>query len=194
MQKFLLAAVVAATVILGGMAALADPPDDPSPGADCSHGINTETCRPDPNENGQDCEAHGTTNPAGNDGNEDHCVTTSTTSTTISTTAPPPPTTTTVTTETVTTTTETPTTSTTTAVPSTTTTTTPPPPRPTSPPPGKPDTRPGTKPPKHKTAGRNRKPLAFTGLSFPLTFILCLIIAGFLGAGVGLYSKGRKYR
>ncbi len=41
---------------------------------DC-HGSNEEECREDPNESGQDCDAHGN-NP---DGNDDHCATTTTT-------------------------------------------------------------------------------------------------------------------
>jgi cobalamin biosynthesis Mg chelatase CobN len=120
MRKLLLALAIALTAALPVTAALADPPTDPAPGADCSHGINDDgTCRPDPNENGQDCEAHGTTNPAGNDGNEDHCLTT----TTATTTTTPPTTTTTVTTPTQTTTTTEPPTTTTTQTESTSSTT-----------------------------------------------------------------------
>ena len=107
-----------------------------SPGANCSHGVNDDgTCRPDPNENGQDCDAHGNDNPAGNDGNEDHCLTatttsvssppptsteTETTTTTTATETTPPPTET----ETTTTATEPPSTSTEPPVVTTTTTTT----------------------------------------------------------------------
>jgi len=107
MRRLLLALAIALTAALPVTAALADPPTDPVPGADCSHGINDDgTCRPDPNENGQDCEAHGTTNPAGNDGNEDHCLTTTvTTPATTTTTVTTPPTTTTTAVQTTTTTT-----------------------------------------------------------------------------------------
>jgi hypothetical protein len=79
-----------------------------SPGDDCSHGNSDKDCRPDPNENGKDCEDHGNAR-----GNEDHCDSGGTTTTT----------TTTETTTTTTTTDTTPTTTTTsTTTPSTTTT------------------------------------------------------------------------
>ena len=39
-----------------------------SPGDDCSHGNSGKDCRPDPNQNGKDCEDHGNAK-----GNEDHC-------------------------------------------------------------------------------------------------------------------------
>jgi hypothetical protein len=57
-----------------------------SPGDNCSHGNSDKDCRPDPNQNGQDCEDHGNAS-----GNEDHCdqvdtTTTTTTSTTDTTT------------------------------------------------------------------------------------------------------------
>jgi hypothetical protein len=82
-----------------------------SPGDDCSHGNSDKDCRPDPNENGKDCEDHGNAR-----GNEDHCDSGGTTTTT----------TTTETTTTTTTTDTTPTTTTTaTTTPSTTTTATP---------------------------------------------------------------------
>lgn len=107
-RKLALGLVVAGTALLPFAAiAYADPPApvDPVPGAECSHGINDDgTCRPDPNEAGQDCDEHGVPNPAGNDGNEDHCIivpTTTTvvpTTTTTTTTAPPVVTTTTTTT------------------------------------------------------------------------------------------------
>ena len=104
-----------------------------SPGDDCSHGNNGKDCRPDPNQNGQDCDDHGNAR-----GNEDHCqastpsTTTPTTTTTTQTTTTTTQTTTTPTTTTPTTTTPTtsnPTTSstttqTTTTTPSTSTTTT----------------------------------------------------------------------
>jgi hypothetical protein len=51
-----------------------------SPGDDCSHGSNSVTCRPDPNQNGKDCEDHGNAK-----GNEDHCNQADTTTTTEST-------------------------------------------------------------------------------------------------------------
>jgi hypothetical protein len=76
-----------------------------SPGDDCSHGNSGKDCRPDPNENGKDCEDHGNAR-----GNEDHCdqvdtpttptttettTTSTTTTTTTSSTTPTNPTTTT---------------------------------------------------------------------------------------------------
>jgi hypothetical protein len=78
---------------VGASAALADPgspgggppPTVPgSPGDNCSHGNSDQDCRPDPNQNGQDCQDHGNAS-----GNEDHCDavdTTTTTSTTETTT------------------------------------------------------------------------------------------------------------
>jgi hypothetical protein len=79
---------------IGVSAALADPGggNGPpttvpgSPGDDCSHGNSGSDCRPDPNQNGKDCEDHGNAS-----GNEDHCdqadtTTTDTTSTTETTT------------------------------------------------------------------------------------------------------------
>jgi hypothetical protein len=79
------------------------PPTVPgSPGDDCSHGNSGQDCRPDPNENGKDCDDHGNAR-----GNEDHCDAATTTTTT------PTTSTTTSTTTTTKTTTTTPTTSTT---------------------------------------------------------------------------------
>jgi hypothetical protein len=71
-----------------------------SPGDDCSHGNSGADCRPDPNQNGQDCEDHGNAS-----GNEDHCdqadtTTTDTTSTTETTTTDETTTTTTTSTTT----------------------------------------------------------------------------------------------
>jgi hypothetical protein len=66
-----------------------------SPGDDCSHGNTGKDCRPDPNENGKDCEDHGNAK-----GNEDHCDQADTTTTTETT----PTTETTTTSETTTTT------------------------------------------------------------------------------------------
>ena len=76
-----------------------------SPGDDCSHGNSGGDCRPDPNQNGQDCEDHGNAS-----GNEDHCdqadtTTTDTTSTTETTTTDVTTTTSTTTTSTTTSTT-----------------------------------------------------------------------------------------
>jgi hypothetical protein len=106
------------TAGFGASAALAAPhasqPNEPpptvpgSPGDDCSHGDAGEDCRPDPSENGKDCDDHGNAR-----GNEDHCDQAVTTT----------PTSTSTTTSTTTTTTTTATTATTTT-PSTTTTTT----------------------------------------------------------------------
>jgi hypothetical protein len=89
-----------------------------SPGDDCSHGNSGKDCRPDPNENGKDCEDHGNAR-----GNEDHCdqatpTTTDTTTTTSTTTT----TESTTSTTTQTTTTPTNTTPETRTTPSTTTT------------------------------------------------------------------------
>ena len=47
-----------------------------SPGDDCSHGNSGKDCRPDPNQNGKDCEDHGNAR-----GNEDHCDQAQTTTT-----------------------------------------------------------------------------------------------------------------
>ena len=47
-----------------------------SPGDDCSHGNSDKDCRPDPNQNGKDCEDHGNAK-----GNEDHCDQAGTTTT-----------------------------------------------------------------------------------------------------------------
>jgi hypothetical protein len=82
---------------IGVSAALADPGggNGPpttvpgSPGDDCSHGNSGSDCRPDPNQNGKDCEDHGNAR-----GNEDHCdqtgtTTTDSTSTTETTTTDP---------------------------------------------------------------------------------------------------------
>ncbi|HEU5280063.1 MAG TPA: hypothetical protein VFU26_14325, partial [Gaiellaceae bacterium] len=52
-----------------------------SPGDDCSHGNSGKDCRPDPSENGKDCEDHGNAR-----GNEDHCDAVVTTTTTPETT------------------------------------------------------------------------------------------------------------
>jgi hypothetical protein len=90
---------------VGVSAALADPGNGNgngpsttvpgSPGDDCSHGNTGKDCRPDPNENGKDCEDHGYAK-----GNEDHCDQADTTTTTETT----PTTETTTTSETTTTT------------------------------------------------------------------------------------------
>jgi hypothetical protein len=82
----LLVAGVAASAALAdpGSPGGGPPPTNPgSPGDNCSHGNSDKDCRPDPNENGQDCEDHGNAS-----GNEDHCdaVDTTTTTTTTSTT------------------------------------------------------------------------------------------------------------
>ena len=92
---------------IGVSAALADPGSGNgppttvpgSPGDDCSHGDSGSDCRPDPNQNGKDCEDHGNAR-----GNEDHCDQTGTTTTdTTSTTETTTTTSTSTTTETVTT-------------------------------------------------------------------------------------------
>lgn len=71
-----------------------------SPGDDCSHGNSGADCRPDPNQNGQDCEDHGNAS-----GNEDHCDAVDTTTETTTTTESSTTSTTTTTTTTGTTTT-----------------------------------------------------------------------------------------
>jgi hypothetical protein len=96
-----------------------------SPGDDCSHGKSGTDCRPDPNENGKDCDDHGNAH-----GNEDHCdqaATTTTPPTSTDTTTTVDTTTTATTTATTTTpqTTTTPTTTQTGTTPATTTATTP---------------------------------------------------------------------
>jgi hypothetical protein len=90
-----------------------------SPGDDCSHGKSGTDCRPDPNENGKDCDDHGNAR-----GNEDHCdqaVTTTTPPTSTDTTTIADTTTTTTTPQTTTT----PTTTQTGTTPATTTATPP---------------------------------------------------------------------
>jgi hypothetical protein len=86
---------------IGVSAALADPGNGNgppttvpgSPGDDCSHGNSGADCRPDPNENGKDCEDHGAAR-----GNEDHCDAVDTTTTTETSTTSTTTTTTTTTT------------------------------------------------------------------------------------------------
>jgi hypothetical protein len=88
---------------IGVSAALADPGNGSgngppttapgSPGDDCSHGNSGADCRPDPNENGKDCEDHGVAR-----GNEDHCDAVDTTTTTETSTTSTTTTTTTTTT------------------------------------------------------------------------------------------------
>jgi hypothetical protein len=67
-----LALMLAGTLgLFGVVAAAADPPTGGPPGqGECEHGNSGQTCVPDPNENGQDCEEHG------NEGgvNEHHCI------------------------------------------------------------------------------------------------------------------------
>jgi hypothetical protein len=181
-----------------------DPPSTVpgSPGDDCSHGNSGSDCRPDPNENGKDCEDHGNAS-----GNEDHCDQASTTTTTTTT-----PTDTTTTSETTTTTTPGTTTSTTTqtgTTPSTTTNpgtqgTPPPPPANGGSPPGAPaGSGPSSAPPvtqpeleealaeqvtksrKGRVSHASAKPgeLPFTG--FP-AWTLALIGSLMLASGLGL--------
>src|SRR6266508_1031906 len=64
-----------------------------SPGDDCTHSKSGTDCRPDPNENGKDCDDHGNAR-----GNEDHCDQVDTTTTTTTDTTPTTTTTTTTTT------------------------------------------------------------------------------------------------
>jgi len=154
-----------------------------SPGANCSHGVNDDgTCRPDPNEHGQDCDEHGVPNPAGNDGNEDHCLPTPT-----ETTSTPPPVTTTTTTAVETTTTEAPPTSTTTVTETTDTTTT------------SSTTSSSPAPSDDEGNGPNEKPekdvekpgkLAFTGIEdvVPVAGLALALLTG----GSGLMWLGRK--
>jgi hypothetical protein len=192
---------------VGVSAALADPGNGNgppastvpgSPGDDCSHGNSDQDCKPDPSENGKDCDDHGNAR-----GNEDHCAPATTTTTTPSTTTTTPSTTTT----TPGTTTTTPGTTTTTPGATTTpggTTTTPSTPTgngPTSsgatgstPPPASPPTA----KPVHEAAGKKatkahagrvasktvqRGELPFTGFpAWALALIGCLMLA----AGFGL--------
>lgn len=91
--KRLLAAAALAAASLGLAAAPAFP-NNTSPHQEeqdgCDHGATSKDCRPDPSENGKDCEPHG--NHGGV--NEDHCVqvpgeeVTTTTSSSTTTTAP----------------------------------------------------------------------------------------------------------
>ena len=169
-----------------------------SPGDDCSHGNSGKDCRPDPNQNGKDCEDHGNAK-----GNEDHCdqaQTTTTVPTTTNETATTNETTTTNQTTTMTTKTETGTTPPTTTSSST---------------PGKGGSSGGpgvssaaeptvstpavqNKPAHHvKAAGASgvaaatSKPgeLPFTG--FP-AWVLALIGSAMLAAGLGLRRVGSK--
>ena len=156
-----------------------------SPGDDCSHGNSDKDCRPDPNENGQDCDDHGKAR-----GNEDHC-------------APAPTTTTGTTTNETTTTNSTTTNSTTTTSTSTTpsgggsTTTTPLAPPATISTPVETSTLP-TKPELQKELAKqakgvrvtraaavrsNANELPFTG--FPV-WAIALIGMAMVGTGVGL--------
>lgn len=88
-MKKLIGIAITATLMMAPVAmavhAQATPPvtNPGSPGGDCSHGNSGASCRPDPNEHGQDCDDHGVAQ-----GNEDHCeeVTPSPSQTT-----PPPP-------------------------------------------------------------------------------------------------------
>jgi hypothetical protein len=93
-----------------------------SPGDDCSHGNSGKDCRPDPNQNGQDCQDHGNAR-----GNEDHCDQGSTTTTTTSSSTTSTSTSTTTTTSGTSTTTSTPSTTTNTNGGTTTTTASTPP-------------------------------------------------------------------
>src|SRR6266511_20844 len=92
--KLAVARIVGMAVLLvaglGVSAALADPgngngPPAPtvpgSPGDDCSHGNSDQDCKPDPSENGKDCDDHGNAK-----GNEDHCAPVTTTTPTTTTT------------------------------------------------------------------------------------------------------------
>jgi hypothetical protein len=190
--------VLATSLLVFAAVAFADPPGGTNPGDDCSHGINTVTCRPDPNDNGQDCEEHG------NGGiNEDHCLSTTVPPTT---TAPPtttePPTTTvpptceetqTCETETttippVTTTTETPPVETTTTTaptepPATTTTTT-------VAPTEEPTKSDSSSPSKPGTKNERPGKLAFTGIEDVVPVAAAAL--GFLSLGSGLMWLGRK--
>jgi len=178
-----------------------------SPGDDCSHGNSGKDCRPDPNQNGKDCEDHGNAR-----GNEDHCDQAQTTTTV--------PTTTNETTTNETTTNETTTTNQTTTNDTTTTTTktetgTTPPTTTSSSTPGHGGSSAGPGPssvpepavttsavqnkPAHKVkgagvsgvAGATSKPgeLPFTG--FP-AWALALIGSAMLAAGLGLRRVGSK--
>jgi len=175
-----------------------------SPGATCSHGVNDDgTCRPNPNEHGQDCDAHGTVNPAGNDGNEDHCLSTTTTTSVVTTT---PVGTTTVTSEVPTTTvTETTASETSSETLSTTTASSPPPSETQSPAPSETpsetvsppqsttsSTRPPAETTKDSPSGSSGGPgkLAFTGPENVVPLGLAALAA--LSTGTGLMWLGRK--
>jgi hypothetical protein len=164
-----------------------------SPGDDCSHGNSDKDCRPDPNENGKDCDDHGNAR-----GNEDHCDagSTTTTTTTESTTSTSN-TTTTTSTGSTTSTSATTTTSTTRTTPASggggTTTTNPP----ASGGGGTPAATPPTKPELQKelakqakgvrgavaSAPANSRELPFTG--FP-AWLIALIGSTLVAAGLGL--------
>jgi hypothetical protein len=178
-----------------------------SPGDDCSHGNNGKDCRPDPNENGQDCDDHGNAR-----GNEDHCSPAETTTTTPSTSTTTTTTDTTPSTSTTTTTTSSSTTTTTTSQTSTTstgggnpppTTTTPaaPPAAPAgtaAPAASEPATKPelqqelaqqikGKQAARVSPAARNPGELPFTG--FP-AWALALVGSTMLATGLGLRKLG----
>jgi hypothetical protein len=105
----LLAGIGASSALaIAGTPAAGNPPSTVpgSPGDDCSHGNSGKDCRPDPSENGKDCDDHGNAR-----GNEDHCAQAPTTTTD------------TTTTDTTTTTATTTTSSSTTSTSSSTTTT-----------------------------------------------------------------------
>jgi hypothetical protein len=163
-----------------------------SPGDDCSHGNSGKDCRPDPNQNGKDCEDHGNAR-----GNEDHCDQAQTTTTV--------PTTTNETTTTNQTTTTTTKTETGTTPPTTTSSSTPghggssAGPGPSSAPePAVTTTAVENKPAHHVRGARasgvaaaTSKPgeLPFTG--FP-AWALALIGSAMLAAGLGLRRVGSK--
>ena len=210
----LTAAKLAATVGLliagiGVSAAWADPGNGNgppttvpgSPGDDCSHGNSGKDCRPDPNENGKDCEDHGNAR-----GNEDHCDSGGTTTSTTVTTTTPTTTDTTPTTTTTGTTTTPSTTTTATTTPTSTGTTNPgpqgsPPAGTSTPPSSNPSSPPSTPPlakpepqqeqsqvksaqaaPASRAAGKPGE-LPFTGLP---TWAFAMIGSALLGAGLGL--------
>jgi hypothetical protein len=158
-----------------------------SPGDDCSHGNSDKDCRPDPSENGQDCDDHGNAR-----GNEDHCEQAPTTTTDTTTTNT---TTTTTTTGSSTTSTSSSTTTTTSSGGSTTTTSSSPPATNgvsagTSTLPTKPELQKelakqakGVRATHASTARSNPRELPFTG--FP-AWAIALIGSAMLLTGVGL--------
>jgi len=88
MKKLIVIFALAFTGSLGFVAAgYADKPPAPPGKNPCAHGETGKPCKPDPNQNGKDCEEHGKSGGV----NEDHCANETQPPTNPSPTNPPPP-------------------------------------------------------------------------------------------------------